>query len=72
MSAGEYRRADDSGESRIDQNLPAYDDEAAIKFGIVSRTIVRRTAGLMNAIDFASSHLLISNFTSAAGYASGS
>jgi hypothetical protein len=77
VSAGEYRRADDGGEPRIDQDLPAYDDEAAIWFGIISRTVVsrpivcrtifsltigRRTAGLMNAIDFASSHVLI--FTS--------
>lgn len=67
VSAGEYRCADDGGESRINQDLAAYDDEAAIKFGIVS---ARRTARLMYAIDFASSHVLIFTsllFTSAAG-----
>ena len=57
VSACEYRRADDGGESGIDQDLAAYNDEAAIEFGIVSG----RTAGLMYAINFASSHVLIFN-----------
>jgi hypothetical protein len=64
VSAAKDRRADDGRESGINQDLPAYDDEAAIQLGIVSRTIVcrtisRRTAGLMNAINFASSHVLV-------------
>ena len=48
MSASEYRCTDDGGESGIDQGLAAHDHEAAIEFGIV--------AGMMNAIDFATSH----------------
>ena len=56
VSAAKDRRADDGRESGINQDLSAYDDEAAIKFGIVS---AHRTAGLMNAINFASSHVLV-------------
>jgi hypothetical protein len=54
VSASEYRGADDGGESGIDQDLAAHDDEASVKFRIVSSRIAAR---LMNAIDFASSHL---------------
>jgi hypothetical protein len=53
MSASEYWRADNGGESGIDEDLAAYDDEAPVKLRVASR--------MMNAIDFASSHLLISN-----------
>jgi len=56
VSAAKDRRADDGRESGINQDLSAYDDEAAIKFGIV---YAHRTAGLMNAINFASSHVLV-------------
>lgn len=53
MSASEYWRADNGGESGIDEDLAAHDDEAPVKLRVASR--------MMNAIDFASSHLLISN-----------
>ena len=50
--ASEYRGTDDGGKSGIDQDLAANVHEAPVKFGIV--------AGMMNAINFASSHLFIS------------
>jgi hypothetical protein len=52
VSASEYRRTDDSGESGIDQDLAAHDDEAPIKLRILTGKII----GMMNAINFASSH----------------
>ena len=56
VSASEYRGTDDGGESGIDQDLAAHYHEAPVKFRIV--------AGMMNAINFASSYL----FISAVGY----
>jgi len=51
MSASEYRGADDGGKLGIDQDLAAHDDEAPVELRVVIR--------VMNAIDFASSHLLV-------------
>ncbi len=48
VASSKDRRADDAGESGINQSLAAHDHEAAIEFGIV--------AGMMNPIDFAPSH----------------
>jgi len=56
VAASEYGGTDNGGESGIDQDLAADYYEAAVKFRIV--------AGMMNAINFASSHL----FISAVGY----
>ena len=56
VPASKYRCAHDGGKSGIDQDLAADYYEAAVKFRIV--------AGMMNAINFASSHL----FISAVGY----
>jgi hypothetical protein len=53
VAASEDRRADDGGESGVDEDLAAHNDEAPVKFRVVCR--------MMNAIDFASFHLLISN-----------
>ena len=53
MSAGEYRCADNGGESGIDQRLAAHHYKAPIEFRIA--------AGMMNAINFASSHTFIPN-----------
>jgi len=64
VSASKYRRADDGGESGIDQDLAADYYEAPVEFGIVTSGIAPR---LMNAIDFAPSHLLIPLAASAAG-----
>ena len=74
VSASEYRCADDGGESGIDQDLAAHDYEAPVRFRVVARTIVASgiPAWMMNAIDFASSHRLVSISASAAAYASGS
>jgi len=64
VPASEYRRADDGGESGIDQDLAAYHDEAPVTFRVVTGRVIAR---MMNAIDFASSHLHISMSISAVG-----
>jgi hypothetical protein len=44
VAASQDGRADDGGKFGIDQSLAAYDNEAAIEFGVVT--------GMMNMIDF--------------------
>jgi hypothetical protein len=62
VSASKYWCAHNGGESGINQDLAAHNDEAPIKFGVVTGRILasRMTTRMMNAIDFASSHLVIS------------
>lgn len=48
MAASQDGRADDGGKFGIDEGPAAHHHEAAIQFGIV--------AGMMNAIDFTTSH----------------
>src|ERR1700731_4737554 len=62
VSASEYRSANDVGESGVDQNLATNDYKAAVEFriGVGKISVGKIRARLMNAIDFASSHLLVS------------
>ena len=66
VSAAEDRCADDARKSGVDQDLAADYDEAAVKLRVVAKSAARSAASsgvrMMNTIDFASSHLLISGW----------
>src|SRR5438552_9546243 len=55
VSATEYRCADDRRESGVDQDLAAHYDETPVELWIVAVS----AAGMMYAINLASSHLLL-------------